>query len=370
MANQEHVKILRRGVKIWNRWLAEDPHIRPDLSGADLGRANLHGAYLRRANLSRAYLSQANLIQTNLRGANLRAADLSGSYLTEADLSGTDMGGTRLSGAHMRATDLTKADLQGADLAGADLSWACLQWANLSGTNLTGANLTRADLTGASAGLTVFGELDLSEVTGLETVGHWGPSSIGVDTLYRSRGLIPEAFLRGAGLPDSFLAHAASLSGAAIQPCACFICYSSQDGAFAKRLYADLQRGGVRCWFAPEDIQGGRALCDQIDPSIRLHDRLLLVLSEHSLGSKWVTAGLRHARKAEHRDKRRRLFPIRLADIEKIMAWECLEAGTGQDLAAKAREYFIPDFSNWQEPESYQKALEQLVRDLKAESQR
>ena len=35
------------------------------------------------------------------------------------------------------------------------------------------------------------------------------------------------------------------------------------------------------------------------------------------------------------------------------------------DCARDIREYFIPDFSNWKDHDSYQKAFERLVRDLK-----
>jgi hypothetical protein len=47
----------------------------------------------------------------------------------------------------------------------------------------------------------------------------------------------------------------------------------------------DLQARGVRCWFAPYDIKGGRKIHEQIDEPIRLHDRLLLILSEQSMSS-------------------------------------------------------------------------------------
>jgi hypothetical protein len=35
--------------------------------------------------------------------------------------------------------------------------------------------------------------------------------------------------------------------------------------------------------------------------------------------------------------------------------------------AREIREYFIPDFSNWKDHDSYQAAFQRLVSDLKAE---
>ncbi|HZL79064.1 MAG TPA: TIR domain-containing protein [Candidatus Limnocylindrales bacterium] len=50
----------------------------------------------------------------------------------------------------------------------------------------------------------------------------------------------------------------------------------------------------------------------------RYHDRLLIVLSEHSIQSEWVMTEIRKARETEKRVKRRKLFPIRLADFETL----------------------------------------------------
>ena len=36
------------------------------------------------------------------------------------------------------------------------------------------------------------------------------------------------------------------------------------------------------------------------------------------------------------------------------------------DSAREIREYFIPDFSNWKDHDSYQTAFQRLVKDLKA----
>lgn len=102
-------------------------------------------------------------------------------------------------------------------------------------------------------------DIDLSGVNGLETVIHLRPSFIGIDTIYRSKAEIPEVFLRGAGVPDNFIAYMKSLAGtpSAFEFYSCFIGYSTKDKEFAERLYADLQREHVRCWYAPEDLKIG-----------------------------------------------------------------------------------------------------------------
>ena len=103
-----------------------------------------------------------------------------------------------------------------------------------------------------TVGLTTFGRFDLGSVKGLETVRHLGPSTIGIDTIYKSKGNIPEVFLRGCGVPEDFIVYMRSLVGKPIEFYSCFISYSSQDDDFAQRLYADLQAKHVRCWFRPK----------------------------------------------------------------------------------------------------------------------
>jgi hypothetical protein len=117
-----------------------------------------------------------------------------------------------------------------------------------------------------------------------------------------------------------------------------------------------------------QDIQSGRKLHEQIDEAIRLHDKLLLILSPHSMASEWVKTEISKARKREVRDGARVLFPISLAPFEAIRHWACFDADTGKDTAREIREYFIPDFSNWKNHDSYQKAFNRLLKDLRAAS--
>jgi hypothetical protein len=342
MANKRHLKILKQGIEVWNQWRVKNPTIRPDLSRADLNGANLHKARLRAA-----YLTEADL----------READISEAYL----------GGANLYGARLCIANLSGADLNGAKLGRTDFQRANLSEANLYAAIFREANLDGATLANARVGRTTFADLDLRNVRNIENVQHIAPSTIGTDTILRSRGKIPEAFLRGCGMSDDFISYAISLTNESTEYYSCFISYSTRDQAFAERLYNDLQGRGVRCWFAPEDMEGGKKIYDQVDQEIGLHDKTLVILSEHSIGSEWVKTEIRRTRKAGARDRRQKLFPIRLVDMDALKEWECFDADAGKDLAVEVREYFIPDFSAWKDHGAYQSASDRLLRDLKAE---
>ena len=221
-----------------------------------------------------------------------------------------------------------------------------------------------ADVSGAHLSETVFGNTHLKGVQGLDTCRHSGPSTLDHRTLVRS-GQLPLNFLRGCGLPDNLIDYLPSILEDAIQFYSCFISYSTDDQDFAERLYADLQSRGVRCWFAPHNIQGGKKVHEQIDEAIRVYDRLLVLLSEHSMKSEWVKTEISKARKREAREKRRMLFPLGLVEFTRLQKWECFDADTGNDSAKEIREYYVPDFSNWKSHDSYQEELRKLMRDLK-----
>lgn len=338
MASEEHVKILGNGVAEWNLW-REGNEETPDLIRADLSYANLAGANLIAAKLNDANLIRANLANTNLFSADLRDANFAGANLISADL---------------RGALLHRVNLEGTDLLLADFS---------------DANLTNANLQNARAGKTTFGNCDLSNVQGLDLVHHAFPSTIGIDAIYKSKGNIPRSFLRDCGVPESFIAQISSLVCAeeGIQFYSCFISYSGKDENFARRLHSRMREAHLRVWFAPEDIQGGKKLHDQIETAIRIYDKLLIVLSEASLQSEWVMTELRNARKAERQSGKRKLFPVRLVDFETLRDWECFDADSGKDLAVELREYFIPDFSNWKDHDQFEAAFARLLKDLRAD---
>ena len=349
MANPEHLEILKHGSNAWGEWRRKNPHVEPNLF-----KANLRFANLSHVDLNHAQLNNIKLVKADLSHANFSHADLSYADLSDANLS---------------HANLSHANLREANLSYSDLNNATLTRANLREANLNCATLNGTDLSNAYIGWNIFGNNDLRNLKGLDTVLYLGPSTIGVDTLYKSNGEIPDEFLIGCGLPENFVPFVQSHVGAeqAIQFHSCFISYSHKDEDFARRLYSRMRDAHLRVWFAPEEMKGGRKLHEQIFSAIQLHDKLLLVLSEHSLQSEWVTTELRRARKVEREETRRKLFPIRLTDFDAIQKWECFDGESGKDLGIELREYFIPDFSNWKDHDSFEKAFDRLLRDLKAE---
>jgi hypothetical protein len=376
MADQQQLDLLLQGVPAWNAWrkkqspgfqldLSDARLSEVDLSGADFDKVNFSRTDFRKANLSRTWLRETKLFNANLSEANLSSANLSSADLNRANFYRATMRGASLGGTNLSYTNLSEADLREAsfmrswlwntDLGGADLSEANLLQAILSSAILSQVNLRRA-----KTGWTIFGDVDLRTVKGLETVEHEGPSTMGTNTILRSQGDIPEIFLRGAGLSEIFITYARSLAGQPIDYYTCFISYSSNDQAFADRLYTDLQSSGVRCWFDRKDMKIGDKLRVRIDESIRMYDKLLLVLSEHSVNSPWVEQEVETALAKERDGKTTVLFPIRLdeAIMQLTGGWPALIRNTRH----------IGDFTNWKHHDDYQQALERLLRDLKAEA--
>lgn len=352
MADEAQVKLLKqKGVEAWNKWRKENPDTKPNLKKSELIKINIDGADLHRADLSEINLENSSLVRAKLSGAKLAGANLSTADLSMADLFMADLRGSNLRGAILNGADLAEASL-----ANADLTFSILIM-----TNLTGAYVAETDFTDSTMANTLLGTIDLSSSKGLNTISHSAPSVIGIDSIFLSGGNIPEIFLRGAGVPEPFIAQMKSLVAAMspIEFYSCFISYSSKNQEFAERLHADLRSKNVRCWFAPEDLKIGDRLRPAFDEAIRIHDKLMVLLSESSVSSEWVEKEVETAFEKERREKRTVLFPIRLdhAVMETDEAWA----------ADIRRTRHIGDFTDWQNHDSYKKAFERLLRDLKAE---
>jgi uncharacterized protein YjbI with pentapeptide repeats len=180
MANEQHLEILKQGLKVWNEWREKNPKIEIDLTGADLAGEDLEGMDLTGVYLDRANHSLANLNDSKLIGAKLLKANLEDSDLNDGNLTGVDLKDAKLIGAKLLRTILTGAKLINADFTGADLTEATLDGvnlyhadltrgnlhrANLSDSDLTGVNLTRADLSNANLSGADLSKADLSNAS-------------------------------------------------------------------------------------------------------------------------------------------------------------------------------------------------------------
>jgi hypothetical protein len=244
MADEEHLALLKQGEAAWNAWRTINPRIYPNLGGAQLDGVDLRGFHPNGA---------------HLEGTSLRKADLAGAHLYRAHLDGADL----------READLHGAFLSGALFEGTRLNRALLCGALLRGALFREADLYEADLHEATIGLTILGDVDPSMVRGLDTVQHKEPSTIGIDTLYRSHGNIPEVFLRGAGVPEDIITYMKSQVGRPFEFYSCFISYSHADQSFARRLHDQLQGRGIRCWLDEHQLLPGDDIYEQIDRGIR-----------------------------------------------------------------------------------------------------
>jgi uncharacterized protein YjbI with pentapeptide repeats len=358
LSGAAHIGARLRGADLSGANLRDANLYGADLSGVDLFDADLRGA--NGANLIGANLSDANLSGANMYGANLHNATLVGATLLSAYLSGAYLSGANLSGANLRGANLSCAHLRGfaggfADLRSFDSDYGPLRF-KLFASILDRASLNDVNLTEAVLGETVFANVDLAGAIGLETCKHEGPSTVDHRTLQKS-GPLPLSFLRGVGLPDNFIEYLPSLLNQAIQHYSCFISYSTKDDDFAKRIHADLQNSGVRCWFAPHDLRIGDKIRDEIDAAIRLRDKLLLILSEYSIKSDWVENEVEQALEEERKRGQTVLFPLYIDE-----AWK----DTNKAWAATIRrQRHIGDFRGWKDHDAYQQSFARVLRDLK-----
>jgi TIR domain/Pentapeptide repeats (8 copies) len=310
MANEDHLAWLKDGVATWNQWRVTHLEIRPDLHRADLREAHLGEAYLFKVDLLGAHLHRANLYRAHLSEVNLREANLGEADLHEANLSG-------------------------------------------------------ADLTGATIGWTRFADVNLSTVRGLETAHRQRPSTIGIDTLYRSHGNIPEVFLRGTGVPEHMITYMKSLVGGPFEFYSCFINYSHADQPFACRLHDQLQGRGIRCWLDEHHMLPGDDIYEQLDRGIRFWDKVLLCCSQASLTSWWVDSEINKAFEKERRLTKERgtkiwaLIPLNLDGF--LFQWP-----SGKAEQVKSR--LAADFTGWKwSNKKFEAQFQRVMRALRSD---
>jgi hypothetical protein len=270
--------------------------------------------------------------------------------------------------ANLNRTNLNRTNLSGADLSEANLSEGNLSEAVMLRATLWSAILDRANFERTVVASTIFGNVDLSSCRGLDSVQHDGPSTLGVDSIIRSKGRIPEIFLRGVGLPDEWITYIPSLVGDGIQFFSCFISYSNADKPFAIRLHDSLQSKGIRCWLDEKHLLPGDDISRELKQGIYLWDKFLLCASKNSLTSWWVEDEIKTTLEKERVLRKERGKPIHKLiplNLDGYMFTEAWDLGV---LANEIRSRVAADSRDWEKPNSnFSQKVDRVIKALRAD---
>ena len=327
MRNIDFLKILNNGVKYWNSWREENPDVIPVLSNMTLS-------------LTRPAFSHkdAEYLTRNLEGINFENTDFSWSILR---------------GINLRKSNLRNCNFYSSDLRRSNLTQSDLRFAKFNLSNLTLANLNQAKIDNALFWETFLSRTSFFDTIGLEKCKHGGPSLIDIGTIKKSNGL-PINFLRGIGVPDPIINVYSSMNN---NFNSCFISYSHKDEEFVLKLWKDLQNKGVRCWYAPDDLEFGDKFREKIEEAIQIHNKLIIVLSKKSMNSGWVEDEIEIIMEREYSEKNPLFIPIRIDET----IWNSKIAWTKKI----KRTRHIGDFTNWKNENNYEVVFQKLLRALR-----
>jgi len=95
-----------------------------------------------------------------------------------------------------------------------------------------------------------------------------------------------------------------------------FISYSSRDKHLADQLSHDLAKHGFKVWYDRIDVLPGDNILDTIYDALRLSDVYIIILTKHSVNSKWVKEELDFAKVRQLKSDDITIVPLLFEDCE------------------------------------------------------
>ena len=89
-----------------------------------------------------------------------------------------------------------------------------------------------------------------------------------------------------------------------------FVSYCRADSKFAQRVVRSLEKAGLDIWIDAKELKAGDSLLDQIHLAIGSASFFLVLLSSHSVNSKWVQQELKFAFTRQLKNNERFVIPL------------------------------------------------------------
>src|ERR1700730_4502565 len=95
-----------------------------------------------------------------------------------------------------------------------------------------------------------------------------------------------------------------------------FLSYASEDRAVAERIATRLKSGGAKVFTDRYELKVGDSLLSRIETALAASDYVVVLLSPHSVRSKWVQRELDTAYSRYMADRAVTLLPVLIEDCE------------------------------------------------------
>lgn len=357
-----------------------------DFSGYDLSGENfdgfeldgfsllLSGVNFQGSSFEGAKISRTNLIGSNFQQANLIDATFESCIMIGVDLYNANCEGTKFFGGTLEEACLVNTDLSNSILIGVDFNKALFFNTTFYGSGLGMLrNLDKVEFAEVPENAKSFFPSDFSpvklDIRCIEITAEM-QSKFGTNKELETTSTKDFIdFLKRNKIGTKFIKAYLSMTEPDEDDFqSVFISYSTSDQAFADTLYKELRKSGVQTWYAPKNMLGGKTIYEQVRTAIQSSDRVLLVLSENSIKSKWVSTEINHAYSLEQNGLKKVLFPVSIVKYDTIKEWFLFDSDEGIDLAKYIRSYFVPDFSNWQSRTSFKSSFIKLLQALRQDS--